>query len=761
MPLAVMDPVTAQSLAAIGLPNGPNTTTPKALTQPPPDAATNAMTLGAQLGANPVTNGSQTTQPVNTQPASQQDTQAIYSDSAAAQPQQAPPSSQVSRMQAAQAAMQPTSGQQQQMAVDPNNEDPGANIGATQPPMRNDQTLGQAATQAWDALNAPGQLGSPGTAARLQAAQAASPPAAAPGGPQGAPATTPPATTQTPSTGAPGPVTPPQGTTGTPMAAPAPAPTGGTSPVGASVVPAASSQPVQQSPKGPIGPADIANAIYGQESSYGSNTRTSPTGAVGGMQIEPGTWKQYAQPGEDINNPADNRAVGQRIVQDLYQKSGGDPARVAVGYFSGPDNIAPPGSPTPWIKDKSDGNTSVSQYVSGVLGKLGQPVPTGQGGWTQGGNLGPNSRPGAYSGIDAIQQGAAVGLNPQDMMGLATSLGYKPIDTQAFNNRSLIAMGLALMGGRTWADSAKNAAGVMDSSNNAMLGVQEHQNQNALSLAQVGLADKRMAMQMGMEGARIAAMDRERPMGPATMQADGTYGTTMYNPVTQGTRVVQTGTPATTGTQYLKDNMKQQAELQAEGEAGAKNMANFNTLQKLTQDPSTAAGPGIVNEAKRAIGMALPGSGIGANASGVQLAQMLTKEFQSDAAGTMRGLGLRNQREFDTFVGQAAKIDTDPAAAAAMAKPMLENSKQDYQAWQDWQAQDPATMSQRLHTLNGVNTFRQPYAMSAAQTNLAASQQSPTGLAKGARDTGAAAATAAQSASGYTAPNGISIKFSQ
>ncbi len=72
----------------------------------------------------------------------------------------------------------------------------------------------------------------------------------------------------------------------------------------------------------------------------------------------------------------DNAVVGKRFVTDLANRYGGDPARVAVGYFSGEDNVAPPGSPTPWIVDKNDGKTSTSTYVAQALARLhGTPIP--------------------------------------------------------------------------------------------------------------------------------------------------------------------------------------------------------------------------------------------------------------------------------------------------------------------------------------------------------------------------------------------------
>lgn len=119
--------------------------------------------------------------------------------------------------------------------------------------------------------------------------------------------------------------------------------------------------------------SDIYQAIQMQESG-GRDGQVSVDGARGRMQIMPGTWAQYARPGENIDNPADNEAVGRRIIDDLSAKAGGDPARIAVGYFSGPGNIAPPGSPTPWKEDRRDGNgMSVSRYVAQVMNRLTPP----------------------------------------------------------------------------------------------------------------------------------------------------------------------------------------------------------------------------------------------------------------------------------------------------------------------------------------------------------------------------------------------------
>lgn len=127
--------------------------------------------------------------------------------------------------------------------------------------------------------------------------------------------------------------------------------------------------PAQASaPAVPPSEVTTAAAIHAQESG-GREIANS-------WQIQPDTWKRYAQPGEDINNAADNQAVGQRIVADLWQKARGDPARVAVGYFSGEGNIAPADSPTPWIRDVADANgKTVSSYVEDITKRMGLPAP--------------------------------------------------------------------------------------------------------------------------------------------------------------------------------------------------------------------------------------------------------------------------------------------------------------------------------------------------------------------------------------------------
>jgi len=79
----------------------------------------------------------------------------------------------------------------------------------------------------------------------------------------------------------------------------------------------------------------LSSAIEEQES--GGRNVVSPAGARGPMQIMPGTFRQYAKPGENIDDPWANRRVGRRLITSLYDKYG-DPRAVAAAYFSGQPN---------------------------------------------------------------------------------------------------------------------------------------------------------------------------------------------------------------------------------------------------------------------------------------------------------------------------------------------------------------------------------------------------------------------------------------
>ena len=89
-------------------------------------------------------------------------------------------------------------------------------------------------------------------------------------------------------------------------------------------------------------------------------------------QVQPATFQQFAQPGEVYGDPAAMRNVAYRALDAYAQRYQGDPQRIAVAYFSGPGNVAPLDSPTPYLRDVADSNgKTVSSYVSDIEGRVG------------------------------------------------------------------------------------------------------------------------------------------------------------------------------------------------------------------------------------------------------------------------------------------------------------------------------------------------------------------------------------------------------
>lgn len=120
----------------------------------------------------------------------------------------------------------------------------------------------------------------------------------------------------------------------------------------------------------------VANAIHGQESGGGKDYVIGPDigggrkPAEGPMQILPETFRQFAKAGEDIKDPEDNIRVGKRIVAHYMRQFDGNPAKVAVAYYSGPGNVNP-GEGSPWKRDiKPLKGPPVSQYVREVMGRM-------------------------------------------------------------------------------------------------------------------------------------------------------------------------------------------------------------------------------------------------------------------------------------------------------------------------------------------------------------------------------------------------------
>lgn len=116
----------------------------------------------------------------------------------------------------------------------------------------------------------------------------------------------------------------------------------------------------------------LGYGAYGQESSYGTNPNMWKGSYIGPMQISRATAQQYNAdklfPGWDTNAQA-NRQLGNYILQQQLGQYGGDTGRTLTAYNSGPGNVSPQGSGTPYKTNYTNAgnpNARVSNYIGNV-----------------------------------------------------------------------------------------------------------------------------------------------------------------------------------------------------------------------------------------------------------------------------------------------------------------------------------------------------------------------------------------------------------
>jgi LysM repeat protein len=105
-------------------------------------------------------------------------------------------------------------------------------------------------------------------------------------------------------------------------------------------------------------PPSLAEAIGYQESGF-NNSEVSPTGAVGVMQIEPGTWHYIGQnlagpPPLQPASASDNVRAGTLLLHSLLNQTGGNAAMTAAAYYQGLPSIQAHGilpSTQQYVKD--------------------------------------------------------------------------------------------------------------------------------------------------------------------------------------------------------------------------------------------------------------------------------------------------------------------------------------------------------------------------------------------------------------------------
>ena len=126
----------------------------------------------------------------------------------------------------------------------------------------------------------------------------------------------------------------------------------------------------------------LIDSIFQQESGRGKADTSKPNyaGAQGPMQVTAPTFEGMKAQGTipadwSLSNPQQAREAGNRHVRMLWNQYGGDPAKVAAAYYSGPKAVSAAG-----IKDFSDPKNpkapTTHGYVRSVLSRMGAPAPT-------------------------------------------------------------------------------------------------------------------------------------------------------------------------------------------------------------------------------------------------------------------------------------------------------------------------------------------------------------------------------------------------
>lgn len=188
--------------------------------------------------------------------------------------------------------------------------------------------------------------------------------------------------------------------------------------------------------------ADFIKSIYQQESSSGSNTKTSNRGAMGGMQIIPATFKTVANPDWDINNPIDNARAGVRYAMRQWNASRGDPVTAAAGYYGGDGGRLKAARGIAVNDPKNPDAPNTLEYGKQVAARMGsQPAQTpGSSNAPSGGQIAPTAArsPGVLaSGARGLAQGATAGWS-DELAGVGGAVGnamnktsMKPVDATA------------------------------------------------------------------------------------------------------------------------------------------------------------------------------------------------------------------------------------------------------------------------------------------------------------------------------------------
>jgi soluble lytic murein transglycosylase-like protein len=150
----------------------------------------------------------------------------------------------------------------------------------------------------------------------------------------------------------------------------------------------------------------LKQAVFGTESSSGRADTTKPgiQGAIGPMQVTDDTFQTFKNRGIipkefDINNPEQNKAAGEKILDYYYKQYNGDVDKTLAAYHGGEGAINKDGSINLDRRDKL--GTSIGEYIDRNKKAMGvAPVQTAAAAPT----AGPRPTPEQLEQASAVQQ---------------------------------------------------------------------------------------------------------------------------------------------------------------------------------------------------------------------------------------------------------------------------------------------------------------------------------------------------------------------
>lgn len=126
---------------------------------------------------------------------------------------------------------------------------------------------------------------------------------------------------------------------------------------------------------------ELKQAIFGQESNSGraDTSQENYAGARGPMQVTKSTFEGLKAKGRipanyDHANPEHTTIAGNTLIDDLFDKYGDAPDKVAAAYYGGEKAVLPDGSIANLPDLKNPKAPTVHQYVRQVMGRMGQDI---------------------------------------------------------------------------------------------------------------------------------------------------------------------------------------------------------------------------------------------------------------------------------------------------------------------------------------------------------------------------------------------------